>query len=186
MDSTFLRRHLRTHSNRRHSKLAHPDPNLALLSRLSPFLIISPDVSCGLAPISMWPETSFASVDPIPLLGVLQQCVFVFQVWISASCMRILPSPSASAFGLEPQKVRRSPLSAKRRGPRRHSDKSWWPSHRSSPWLDFLGHQHWRDIFACDTSSALEWCGLFMCAASSVVRVSFYSSCCTKTQRKYI
>ena len=92
VDSTFLRRHLRTRSNRRHSKLAHPDPNLALLGRLSPFLIISPDVSCGLAPISMWPETSFASVDPTPLLGVLQQCVFVFQVWISASCMRILPS----------------------------------------------------------------------------------------------
>ncbi|KAF8451131.1 hypothetical protein L210DRAFT_3522684 [Boletus edulis BED1] len=32
VDSTLLRRHLRTRSNRRRSKLAHPDPNLALLS----------------------------------------------------------------------------------------------------------------------------------------------------------
>ncbi|KAF8131023.1 hypothetical protein EV363DRAFT_1331102 [Boletus edulis] len=32
VDSTLLRRHLCTRSNRRRSKLAHPDPNLALLS----------------------------------------------------------------------------------------------------------------------------------------------------------
>ncbi|KAF8122756.1 hypothetical protein EV363DRAFT_1181965 [Boletus edulis] len=45
------------------------------------------------------------------------------------------------------------------------------------------GNEHWRDKFACDTSSALEWFGLFTCAAL-VVHVSFYNSCCTKTQRK--
>ncbi|KAF8418475.1 hypothetical protein L210DRAFT_3631330, partial [Boletus edulis BED1] len=36
VDSTFLRRHFCTRSNRRRSKLAHPDLNLALLSLFPP------------------------------------------------------------------------------------------------------------------------------------------------------
>ncbi|KAF8418771.1 hypothetical protein L210DRAFT_3578692 [Boletus edulis BED1] len=31
---------------------------------------------------------------------------------------------------------------------------------RRQDWT-FPGNEHWRDKFACDTSSALEWCGLF-------------------------
>ncbi|KAF8417268.1 hypothetical protein L210DRAFT_3581170 [Boletus edulis BED1] len=31
---------------------------------------------------------------------------------------------------------------------------------RRQDWT-FPENEHWRDKFACDTSSALEWCGLF-------------------------
>jgi hypothetical protein len=61
----------------------------------------------------MWPETSFASVDPIPLLGVLQQCVRLLGLDLGFAHANLVLGFPPSAFGLEPRKVRRSPLSAK-------------------------------------------------------------------------
>jgi len=96
--------------------------------------------------------------------------VFVSRIRISASCMRIFPSvtyvyPLDSSLDMSAVLLF-LPI-----------ERDLQPTHGGAS----IG----LNKFACDMSSALEWCGLFMCAAS-VVRVSFYSSCCTKTQKKYI
>ena len=128
----------------------------------------------------MWPETSFASVDPLPLLGVLQQCVRLSGLDLGFAHANLVIGCPPSAFGLEPRTVPHSPLSAKRRGSLAISSQL---TVALAPFFAAVGLFGTRTGFACDTSSALEWYGLFMCAAS-VVRVSFYSSCCTKTQKK--
>ena len=120
-------------------------------------------------------ETSCASVDPLPPPSVLLQCVHL----PNSNLGLVHANLALSAVGLEPRQVRLLPLTAKQRGSRRYLAKPRWPLHCGG----LFGARALAGHFTCDTSSALEWSGLFMCVAS-VVRVSFYSFCCTKTQRK--
>ena len=57
----------------------------------------------------MWPGTPIASVDPIPLLGVLQQCVRLPSSYLGRAYVKL-------ALGLEPRKVHRFPPAVQQSG----------------------------------------------------------------------
>ena len=137
--------------------------------------------SCQTGSTCQWPETSFTSVDPLPLLGVLQQCVFVFRVWISALRTQIL----SSAAHLQPLDSSLKNSAVLLFLPNEGDPWRYLANSRCPRTVLRRGWTGWgmRTGFACDTSSALEWYGLFMYAVS-VVRLSFYSSCCIQNPEK--
>ena len=83
VDSTFLRRHLCTCSNRRHSKTSSPLSELGnspLLSAQHLYSLshrFSPDVSCGFMPILMWQKPHLHPMTPFPFPECCCRAVFV-------------------------------------------------------------------------------------------------------------
>ncbi|KAF8436835.1 hypothetical protein L210DRAFT_3647644 [Boletus edulis BED1] len=133
------------------------------LGTAQPLLVLSPDVSCRFTPISMWPETSIASVDPNPSS---RSAVAVY-VRLPSSDLGLVHANLALgdpplSLPLDSNLGKSTPSSMPNQGDLwRRIANTRWPSHRSSPGLDFSGERALADKFACDKSSALEWCGLF-------------------------
>ncbi|KAF8131052.1 hypothetical protein EV363DRAFT_1331302 [Boletus edulis] len=143
VDSTSLRRHLRTHSYRRRFKLAHPDPNLALLS--------------------LFPTLSSSPWIPIPLPGVLQQCVFVFQVRILGLVHANLDLGDPPFLPLDSNLGKSTPSSMPNKG----DLLATYSQHTVAlaPFVARIGLLRGTSSGGTSShvtrSSALEWCGLF-------------------------
>ncbi|KAF8451095.1 hypothetical protein L210DRAFT_945565, partial [Boletus edulis BED1] len=86
----------------------------------------------------MWPETSIASVDPNPYSrSAAAVCVRLPSSDLGLVHANLALGDPPFAFGLESRKVRSALFLSNKGDLRRRTANTWWPSHHSSPGLDF-------------------------------------------------